>query len=383
MKKLKSLWLLGSMIVTMVGLSIGCANETDRTRSSGKATSEQNAKPPVDPGREGGDGGSDGLGDNGGGEGGELSPRDVTAKTAFTKPVGPKEPASKGIPFRISLSFSNLPKVTTWSLYFHTTKGSAEGGDLITENQPVTQTYYDWDASQVPYGEYFFYVSVKVGDTTGTTTSLGSVDIVDSNVAPTVALTGFFKTGDNVITNVLQSVQYTVAHADNEAMTAKLDYTADAGLTWNVIGEKPLAAGTTGTQYWDWDLATNAVAESARYKLRLTVSDGVFEAEAKTEKYFGVSDLSYTFESAAPTIYGLLATYCGNCHGAGGTNVVQFRSDIYEDAANLVDVYSKRGTLIYKMFDNKISPMPPAAQPQPTPVEKDKIRIWYWQGYAQ
>lgn len=151
-----------------------------------------------------------------------------------------------------------------------------------------------------------------------------------------------------------------------------------------------IASGLPNTGTYSWQIPTTIPAMEGTtpilYKLRVTATDSLgMPANVRSDD----SDLPFTIEQGTTTTYTwadiqpIMDKYCKECHGEPARTVAldDFCLLEYEAGeavppcgANDVGTFEMKGSVYNRMITQKN--MPPAAEPQPTQAELDKVASW-------
>jgi hypothetical protein len=185
---------------------------------------------------------------------------------AFDSP--PSGQTATDASFTILTTFSNVQILDTWNVYYVSDVTPNKSG-AIAVNLPVTSRTIQWDTTQLPAGEYYFYAELNANDSIITATSRGSIlithDQVDTNSSPVVSLSTP-NGGEVLTTGSSVNIAWTASDSDGDSLTADLDYSADGGNTWSTLVE-----GVSESSYtWDID---STFTPGINYRVRVTVQD--------------------------------------------------------------------------------------------------------------
>jgi hypothetical protein len=157
------------------------------------------------------------------------------------------------------------------------------------------------------------------------------------------------------------------------------------------LGAEPIATGLPNTGSFAWTIPSSVAARDGSgtpipYRVRVTATDtlGVPRNTRSDD-----SDFVFFIEQASTTTYTwadiepLLTKYCGKCHGEPARTVAldDFCLLEYEQgeavppcSASDLGTFEMRSSVYQRTVSAKN--MPPAAEPQPTQVERDMIGSW-------
>lgn len=269
--------------------------------------------------------------------------------------------------FRIAIELNDIPADAVWTAYYSLSPGTT-GGTLIaaSENLPISTTFVDWDTSALPAATYYIYVTLKLGTRVlAVDAASGSIKI-QPNGAPSVSLTGIWKSGNGVVT-LPTSVLFSGVDPEGDATTVTLEYSLNSGATWTVaVADQQNANNTV---LW---MPPSFPGYSARARVRLTLKDPEGnESVDQTQLDLGLTDGALTWVNF---LQPLAAASCAGstCHDAGGD------ADGYMDRSDFTNGVKPNAAAIDAAVWN--GSMPEAGSPALTEAEKAKVRIWYWQG---
>ena len=287
---------------------------------------------------------------------------------AFVAPTSTDE-SPVGGSYTVKLSFSNAPSGATFDLYQTTTVGATSGGIAVTTGAPVTTTQVTVNTSTLANASYGYYAILRAGSTTTTFPASGSVRVVN-NGAPTVALTGVYKSGATSKT-LPATITFTASDPDGDPITIKIEYSADSGSTWAVLTSN--LAYSSGQGYvWDTAGHLPTEGEGIRYRLRVTASDNHSGSGIDTTTAdFGITTTNYTF---AGNVSSLLSSPCAGCHDPAGGNSSLY---IWSDCNNGSGTGScdKSSRVVTRV---RAGTMPPGGPLSAT--TQMKLQLWQWQG---
>lgn len=269
---------------------------------------------------------------------------------------------------KIEVEIKNAETDATWSAYY-SLKEDHSDPESIAEELPVSQASLEWDTSTLEAGTYYLFAELQNGTETKKFSGKNPVVIDETgsptNGRPTLVLD--FPQGENVfVAGTPQNIRWTSTDPDNDAISFKVEYSADGGSTWAML------ADNVSEKQYSWDVT--GLEQGITYKIKVTAKD-VKGAEntATSTKNFGVATTPMTFAAG----FGAMMTQrCGNCHAAGRPNAGQFRSDLYESAANNVDVSDKMMNIKNRIENNT---MPPGGNALDA-TDKAVLTMWLWGG---
>lgn len=183
----------------------------------------------------------------------------------------------------IQITFERVLVNDTWNLYY-VSDATPSVGKAIGIGLPVTSRAIQWDTSAEPAGRYFIYAELNSLDAVVTASAPGSVllshAVEEGNRAPQVSLSAP-NGGESLVAGESTTIRFQGNDADGDAVTYKIEYTADDGLTWTTLVD-----GLTETTY-TWDLPASMPA-SFLYRLRVIATD------TKTATAADISDRNFS-----------------------------------------------------------------------------------------
>lgn len=267
----------------------------------------------------------------------------------------------------IEVEIKNADADATWAA-FYSLKEDHSDPVTIDESLPATQKSVEWDTSSLDAGSYYLFAELKSGSATKKFSVKNPV-VIDETGTPTnrkPTLTLDFPTGENVfVAGQPQNIRWTSTDPDNDDIAFKVEYSGDGGTTWTMVADN-----LTEKQY-SWDV--NGLAQGITYKVKVTAKDAKgAENTATSGKNFGVATTPMTFAAG----FGAMMTQrCANCHAAGRVNAGQFRSDLYDNAANNVDVLDKMMNIKNRIENNTMPPNNALGA-----ADKAILTMWIWGG---
>jgi hypothetical protein len=205
------------------------------------------------------------------------------------------------------------------------------------------------------------------------------VDHGAKGTAPTVAV--LRPSGGSVVGET--TIEWAATDPDGDTLSIDIDLLRQESDGSQTLVEN-LASGEANDSTFRWDSST--APTDVPLLVRVTATDGI---NTRSD----VSDASFTVaapvDSTALTwadIRPILVMYCGDCHGepARTPALDYFRLDKYnaadtEPPANSdLGVYEMRGDVYAKAISQ--GAMPPAAEPQPSAADLDKLSEWLLAG---
>lgn len=266
---------------------------------------------------------------------------------------------------KVEVEIKNADDKSTWSASF-SSKADLSDPTLIDEDLTVDTTFVDWDVSNLGAGTFYLFAEIKVA---GKLTRFKATNpvILDETGTPTngrPSISLDFPLGENVfVAGTPQNIRWTAADPDNDAISFKVEYSADGGANWTMI------ADNVAEKTYAWDAA--GLTQGITYKVKVTAKDakGALNTATST-KNFGVATTPMTF---AAGFGAMIALRCANCHAAGRPNQGTFRSDDF-DLAN-IGVSDKMNNIKTRIENNTM----PTAGGLLAP-DKAILTMWLWGG---
>ncbi len=167
--------------------------------------------------------------------------------------------------YTFNVAFGSVVLGDTWTLYY-LSEASATKGAAIVQNIAVSNHTIAWRTTTLPSGTYYFWGELTSFGGTVTSTAPGSI-VIDhpieaGNHSPTVSLSS--PSGGFVDGGSAETIAWNGNDADGDAVTYKVEISADSGNTWEA-----LASGVTSESY-AW---TVSQAPGLSYKVRVTATD--------------------------------------------------------------------------------------------------------------
>ncbi|MEZ4742069.1 MAG: hypothetical protein R3B45_06440 [Bdellovibrionota bacterium] len=266
----------------------------------------------------------------------------------------------------IEIKITDPAPSSTWALYYTKEKESIAEAIAIAEELSIDQTKFTWDTSFTPAGSYYILATVtdKGHDTLFFYDQLFEINgSNDGNTAPIAVIN--FPIGDKTFApNEVVPISFAASDPDGDEITGKLEYTSD-GTNWNIIDDKL----DLSSSLYNWTINNNA-PQTARYRLRLTVSDSKKESIGLNDIVFGVTANPVTYTGALATA---IASDCNKCHSGANVNG-GFNSSTYSSFA------SKQDSVLKRTREGAASPMPPSTEGSLAVQTRDLIQLWIWGG---
>lgn len=293
----------------------------------------------------------------------DTNSNDATALAlTFKDPAGAD---ANGV-IKIEVDIKNANAESTWSA-FYSKKTDLSDPVVIDEDLPTSTTSVNWDVSGLGAGTFYLFGEIKVAGKTKTFKATNPVILDEAgnsaNGKPSISLD--FPLGDNVfVAGAAQNIRWTASDPDNDALTFKIEYSADGGANWTMITDN-IAEKT-----YAWD--ATGLEQGITYKVKVTAKDAKGATNLATSaKNFGVATTAMTFAAG----FGAMVTQrCANCHAAGGPNQGVFRSDNFDLAT--IGVSDKMNNIKNRIENNT---MPPGGNALGGP-DKAILTMWLWGG---
>ncbi|OGO18314.1 MAG: hypothetical protein A2Z02_04460 [Chloroflexi bacterium RBG_16_48_7] len=182
---------------------------------------------------------------------------------------------------------SNQPVlITAW--YYHT--GDAEGAYVKIMDQvscPVGIGSYSYTGFTSEDNDYIFKIEVE--DAAGNTASKTSGVFYVITTAPTVILSTP-KSTTEWNGGTTQSIVFTTTSAFSLAIDYKLQYSTDAGSTWNDITSGYVTGKAVGSTTYSWSVPTTY--EGGDAQIKVTIRDKVLVTDDDTSASFQIYDVT-------------------------------------------------------------------------------------------
>jgi hypothetical protein len=219
------------------------------------------------------------------------------------------------------------------------------------------------------------------------------VDHGTRGTAPTVRL--ITPNGGDTLIGTAQ-ITWTATDPDVDAMNSPDVLTIDLALVKYdangvELGSEPIATGLPNTGSFHWTIPTSIASRDAAgnpipYRVRVTAMDTL--GMPRNVRSDGSDFVLYIEQGVTTTltwadIEPMMTKYCGKCHGQPARTVAlePFCLLEYEKgeaappcATSDIGVFEMRSSVYQRVVAMKN--MPPAAEPQPTQAERDKIGNW-------
>lgn len=275
----------------------------------------------------------------------------------------------------------------TWSIYYYQNPDKINEALLMVEKLPFSRLTYDWDTTALAPGNYFIFARLNVSDKTTDVLALSDIAIVHAypnNKLPVVTLQNF--NGQEVYSPAsAKTILFKAVDADSDALTFKLEYTADGSHFTEITGGTLTAK--TGSDYaytWDTTNATKYPSPNTKYRLRITANDGKQDSvPALSKDFFGFANLADIIVyrgDAANGIQDLLADKCASCHSAvnpqGGFNVLSYDS-VRARVSKENSTEARNANLALRIISKD---MPRSPQPTLSDNDMQKIVLFAWCG---
>ncbi|MFZ9520613.1 MAG: hypothetical protein ACO3A4_09065, partial [Silvanigrellaceae bacterium] len=244
----------------------------------------------------------------------------------------------------------------------------------------LTATSCTWNAAVTNGTTY--RVRLTFADSRGATdtvqsTSNVSVNLVNANGAPSVALTGIWQSGNAALTgSSTGTITYATSDPENNPLTVTVQYSSNGGSNWLPI----TCSNADKSTSCQWNAAIpDTIPEGDSYRVRVTVNDGTNPSvSASTVANFGITNTNYRYSSTGTVkAQTLLVNYCGSCHGLTDN---AFRAGSYNSDPK--DAYPMRTRISARIYD-PVKPMPKSGWTTAGKPDRAKIQLWIWQGALQ